>query len=92
MKDATGREIRVGDIVHIPINRMVECIVTQIHDSPLITPEGQMPPRVVIQPSPFMNISQDGVTHRNIYVVGNIEDDAKVDGKPMSKSSKLVTM
>ena len=88
MKDRTGRELRVGDIIDVQVNRMMECIVTEIHDHTVVVPkQGEVPPYVKLQPAPFMNVSRDGATLQNVYVVGHIQEEPGKEDKPPSRLS-----
>lgn len=50
MRDKTGKEIKVGSLVDIPVYRMATGLVVKVSDSALEIPgQGIMPPHIVLQ-------------------------------------------
>jgi hypothetical protein len=69
--DQTGRNIHVGQLVHVPMNGMFAAEIVNIIDSKMIIPGQQnVPPQVVLQVIISMPIVQN---HCGVYVVGNMD-------------------
>lgn len=69
LTDKAGRELKAGMIVDVPCYRMLTGVVKEVHETPIQTPQGLVPPRIVIELFPFFAVSQDGRTIQGAYVV-----------------------
>ncbi len=88
--DQTGRNIHVGQLVHVPMNGMFMGEIVNIIDSKMIIPGQQnVPPQVVLQVVISMPIVQN---HCGVYVVGDVkkvvEENGKGDGKGDAENQK----
>jgi hypothetical protein len=87
--DQTGRNIHIGQLVHVPMNGMFMGEIVDIMDSKVIVPgQPPMPPLVVLQVIISMPIVQN---HCGVYVVKGEPKEVDGDDKPESKLIQFPT-
>lgn len=83
--DKTGRKLKVGMIVDVPVSNMMTCIVTEVQDTELVLPGGQsLHPRVIVQPLPMqmeVGRNQEGnLVSPNVYILRDAPQEKKSHG------------
>lgn len=79
MRDKTGRVIEEGMMVDVvlPVQALTGRVV-KIVTNPVHTPQGNMPPHILVQLEPFFALSRDGGSLQSVYIVDETTANPKV--------------
>lgn len=89
MKDKTGRDLRVGQVVDLHINEMMSAYVVEIHETPVADAAGRVrPPFIMLQVT--IPLRADPRVGADVYIVREPEPERpKIVLDPSSTGSAV---
>ena len=76
MNDPTGKEVKLGQRIHIYLNGMFPATIIDVREAPMVMGRKQVPPQVALQLT-LQHIPGDG-RNCGFYIVGDPEESAAV--------------